>query len=80
VRDFEPRQALDGGADGLDFHRRILSEAPGRLRPGGRLFLEIAFDQGSEARRLASEFADFEQVQILKDHAGNERVLTAVKK
>ena len=48
VKDFEPIIALDGGLDGLDFHRRILAEAPARMVPGGRIFLEIAFDQGEQ--------------------------------
>ena len=53
VKDFEPILALDGGPDGLDFHRRILAEAPGRLTPDGRIFLEIAYDQGEQALQLA---------------------------
>ena len=38
---FEPRLALDGGADGLDFYRRIAADAPGRLNPGGAIYLEV---------------------------------------
>lgn len=78
VRDYEPRLALDGGPDGLYIHRRIFREAGARLRGGGRIFLEIAFDQGQAIRALAAEHSQFQQVQILKDHAGNDRVLTAV--
>jgi release factor glutamine methyltransferase len=80
VKDFEPMQALDGGPDGLDFHRRILKESPGRLVAGGRIFLEIAFDQGSAAQELASSSEYFDEARILKDAGGRERVLTARKK
>lgn len=79
VRDYEPIQALDGGFDGLVVHRRILDEAPTRLAPGGRIFLEIAFDQGESARQIASEIPAFEDVQILKDYGGRDRVLAARK-
>ena len=48
VRDHEPRQALDGGADGLDFYRRIAAEGGAFLEPGGRLMLELD-DEGPEA-------------------------------
>jgi release factor glutamine methyltransferase len=77
VREYEPIRALDGGPDGLDFHRRILAEAPSRLTPGGRIYLEIAFDQGPGAEALASGFEGFKDVRILKDFAGRDRVLTA---
>lgn len=77
VREYEPVQALDGGLDGLDFHRRILSQAPARLLPGGRVYLEIAFNQGPQAEELGRTFDAFEDVKILKDFAGRDRVLTA---
>ena len=80
VRDYEPLKALDGGLDGLVIHRRILSEAPARLLPGGRVYLEIAFDQGELARQIASEYDAFEDVRILKDFGGRDRVLTLRRK
>lgn len=77
VRDFEPRMALDGGADGLAMHRRILEAAPARLCAGAHAFLEIAFDQGQSARQLAEQFdADFDQIKILRDYGGRDRVLS----
>jgi release factor glutamine methyltransferase len=79
VRDYEPKVALDAGPDAIAFHRRILAGAASRLRPGGRVFLEIAFDQGRAAYAMASQSADFSDVRILKDHAGNDRVLTATR-
>jgi release factor glutamine methyltransferase len=81
VRDFEPRSALDGGLDGLVLHRRILAGASDRLLPGGRVYLEIAFDQGPLSLDVAREYeAVFDDVRLLKDHAGNTRVLTLQKK
>ena len=77
VRDYEPITALDGGLDGLAIHRRILTEAPRRLLSGGHLFLEIAFDQADSARQAISAHPEFTDVRVLKDHAGNDRVLTA---
>lgn len=79
VRDYEPVEALDGGVDGLDMHRRILSEAPQRLVPGGRIFLEIAFDQGAAAMEVIRGHGQFEEAKVLRDHAGKDRVLAARK-
>lgn len=79
VRDYEPAGALDGGPDGLTLHRRILAEGPKRLNPGGRLFLEIAFDQGPLALETAVNYQGWQDVRILKDLAGHDRVLTATK-
>lgn len=77
VRDFEPIRALDGGPDGLGFHRRILQEAPQHLLPGGRVMMEIAYDQGQAALELARGFsASFSDASVLKDAAGHDRVLT----
>lgn len=76
VREYEPHTALDGGADGLDLVRRIIAGAPARLRPGGRLYVEIQFDQGEAVKQLATA-AGLTEVRILRDHAGNDRVLHA---
>jgi release factor glutamine methyltransferase len=80
VKDYEPLQALDGGLDGLVIHRRILDQSPDRLVPGGRVFLEIAFDQGELATKVAQEYPAFEDVRVLKDYGGRDRVLTAKRK
>lgn len=76
VRDYEPPMALDGGLDGLIFHRRILKEAPPRLVPGGRIYLEIAFDQGPAAKQIAEEIPAFTDIRLLRDYGGRDRVLT----
>jgi release factor glutamine methyltransferase len=80
VRAYEPRVALDGGIDGLAFHRRILDDAPARVVSGGRVFLEIAFDQGPAALEVARSRDAFHEARIIKDNAGNDRVLALRKK
>lgn len=75
VRDHEPLCALDGGSDGLDFYRRIIREAPNHLRPGGRLFFEIGYDQGRIVKSLLQE-AGFSQVVCKKDLAGLDRIVS----
>jgi release factor glutamine methyltransferase len=80
VREYEPIGALDGGPDGLVLHRRILAGAGDRLVSGGRVYLEIAFDQGQLAKEVGEQYEAFEDVRVLKDHAGKDRVLTARKK
>lgn len=51
----EPRMALDGGADGLSFYRRIAAEACAHLHPGGVLLLEVGWNQGEAVRQLLAE-------------------------
>ena len=74
VAQFEPIQALDGGADGLDFYRKITEEAPKYLKENGYLFFEIGCEQGQEVQRLMRE-AGFADVAVIKDLAGNDRVV-----
>ena len=75
VRDHEPHLALDGGPDGLDILRRIIDGAPAHLIKGGELFLEIGYDQGEAVSRLMRE-AGFGEVEVIKDYAGLDRVVT----
>jgi release factor glutamine methyltransferase len=79
IREYEPLGALDGGLDGLVLHRRILEQAAERLVAGGRIYLEIQFDQGPLATEIASTHTELDDVRILKDYGGNDRVLTARK-
>ena len=73
VRDFEPKTALDGGADGLLFYRRICKIAPKILNKGGLLAFEIGFDQGKEVSELMKK--DFLNVAVIKDLCRNDRVI-----
>ena len=67
-------KALDGGADGLDFYRRIASEAPDYLEDGGVILLEIGDTQGDAVKALL-EGAGFTGVRIIRDLAGRDRVV-----
>jgi release factor glutamine methyltransferase len=74
VRDFEPRAALDGGADGLQALRRLVTAAPAALRPGGWLVLEIGEDQaGALASLMAAE--GFVDIASRGDLRGVERYI-----
>ena len=74
VADFESRGALDGGDDGLDFYRRITSEASEYLEAGGRLFFEIGCDQARDVTALM-EKAGFVHVATVRDLSGLDRVV-----
>ncbi len=76
VRDYEPRQALYGGEDGLDFYRILAAEAASHLNRGGRLVLEIGFDQGESVPALL-EAAGYTGIEVRKDYAGLDRVVIA---
>ena len=65
----EPKLALDGGKDGLDFYRIIAKEVTNYLNNDGALFLEIGFDQGQAVAEM------FKNSKIIKDYAGNDRVM-----
>lgn len=77
VRDHEPHMALDGMEDGLFFYRKLAKEAPQWLVPGGRIYLEIGYDQGESVPALLQE-AGFVDVTVKKDLAGNDRVVRGV--
>ena len=79
ITEYEPRLALDGGDDGLDLVRRLASAAPAHLGPGGMLALEIGAAQGSATAEILRD-NDFEEVEIHKDLAGHDRVVTGRKR
>ena len=74
VKDYEPRLALDGTEDGLYFYREITGHAPEYLNDGGWLLVEIGYDQGQDVKDLFIS-AGFKDVQVIKDLAGNDRVV-----
>lgn len=69
----EPALALYGGADGLDFYRRIASELPERLNPGGTALFEVGISQAGAVSEL---LAPIGATEIIKDLCGAERVVT----
>jgi release factor glutamine methyltransferase len=78
VRDHEPRQALDGGPDGLAFYRRIADQAGSFLAPGGQLLLEIGYTQDTAVRDLFTQ-PGWELGPTLKDLAQRPRVVQVRK-
>lgn len=76
VRDFDPRVALDGGKDGLDFYRRLSVEAPPFCQSGGQLMVELGDEQAPAASQLFAE-SGWTVERILPDLAGKPRILIA---
>ena len=76
VRDFEPRLALDGGVEGLDFYERYLADALNLLKPNGQIFFEIGESQGANVLNLMKSFG-FLDARIEKDLAGLDRYAIA---
>ncbi|MCM1541198.1 MAG: peptide chain release factor N(5)-glutamine methyltransferase [Blautia sp.] len=77
VCDHEPVNALDGGADGLYFYHKITEECRKYLKPGGMLFYEIGCSQGAAVSEILSRNG-FGEIQITKDYAGLDRVVSGV--
>lgn len=77
VRDYEPHLALDGGEDGLAYHRRIAQEAADFMRPGGYLLLEIGDGQSAAVADLLTRSERLTEVQIRPDLNQIPRVVVA---
>jgi release factor glutamine methyltransferase len=75
IVDFEPAQALLGGADGLEFISRLLEQAPGRLRAGGVVLLEVGASQGSAVAAIARRCFPEALIEVLTDYAFRERIV-----
>jgi release factor glutamine methyltransferase len=80
VRDYEPACALLAGADGLDFYRKIIEQSPGYLNTGGKLLMEIGYNQADTVNKLLASSGNFTQIQTYKDFANNDRVVSAISK
>ena len=74
----EPVTALDGGRDGLDFYRNIVSRFKNALKDGGAFIFEIGYDQAADVRDIADENGF--NCEITKDYGGNDRVAFLVRK
>ncbi len=75
ITDYEPRLALDGGADGLEVYRQLLPSVPAHLRPGGAVLLEVGDGQASAVLSLARECLPGMPTHTWKDLSGVERVV-----
>lgn len=73
----EPRVALDGGEDGLDFYRRIVNIAGEYLNPGGHLLFEIGYGQAAGIRQIIESGRFFRVVDVVKDFNDIDRVVVA---
>ncbi len=75
VRDHEPQLALDGGEEGMDLIIPLVEQAAKVLKPGGGLFIEMGYDQG-KAIFQCLENSGFQNVQIIQDYAGLDRIVS----
>ena len=78
ISEHEPRLALDGGTDGMDFYRRIVKDAGSYLVPGGRLLMEFDDSQAEPVKQMMEE-AGFTEVEVHRDLAGLRRVIEGRK-
>ena len=78
VKDYEPKTALDGGIDGLDFYREIAKEALNVLEENGYIIFEIGHDQGEDVKAILNQNG-YVNVRIVQDLAGKDRVVLGVK-
>lgn len=78
VNDYEPRLALDGGADGLELFRRFIGDAYSLLKPGGVLAVELFEESLEEARTIALNNG-FSEARIVQDLTNRPRILIATK-
>ena len=74
VRFYDPLRALDGGSDGLDFYRKLVTESREYLQPGGWLMVEIGCEQGTAVSHMMHS-TDYQNIYTVKDLAGLCRVV-----
>jgi len=88
VKDWEPKEALDGGKDGLDYIRKLIAEAPSHLVPSkaeqlstqppkNLLLIEIGEDQGEKVRQIAKNSGEYNGIEIIKDLYNKDRIFKA---
>ena len=74
IKNWEPKNALDGGEDGLRYYREIFSDARRYLMPGGVIFIEIGEGQAEDVSGIARS-NHFKNISVIKDYAGIERIV-----
>ena len=81
IKDNEPKIALFGGIDGLDYYRKIIKNSTQYLKKNGFIALEVGFSQSKIVKELIVKEGKFNQdIEIIKDYLGIERVVIAYKK
>jgi len=79
VRDYEPKLALESGAEGLDAIERLLQQVTTYLRPEGAIFLEIGYDQGNAVMALANALLPHAyHISLRQDYHGHDRLVTII--
>lgn len=81
IKDNEPKIALFGGIDGLDYYRKIIKKSPQYLKKNGFIALEVGLNQSKTVKELIIRESNFNQnIEIIKDYLGIERVVIAYRK
>lgn len=73
----EPRLALDGGPEGLNFYKRIVPESARRLNTGGYLALEVGDGQADAVYAIIDRVGAYDRIRFLQDYSGTDRILLA---
>lgn len=79
VKDYEPKGALDGGVDGLDFYRKIVDQGRKYLVSGGYMAFEVGHDQAEDVAMIMENSSSFENISVYKDLPGIDRVVIGKK-
>ncbi len=79
VKDYEPKGALDGGVDGLDFYRKIVNQGRKHLVSGGYMAFEVGHDQAADVALIMENSSSFENISMYKDLPGIDRVVIGKK-
>ena len=79
IKYFEPQKSLLAGKEGLDILKPLIHQAHNFLFPGGYLLLEIGAGQGDAVLAITKDLGVYREISIIKDYAGNNRVLSAQK-
>ena len=74
VVNYEPHMALFGGADGLDFYRRLLAEAKDVIKEKAMIAFEIGYDQKEALLQLAKQYFPNDRAEVVKDLNGKDRM------
>jgi release factor glutamine methyltransferase len=74
IKGWEPQDALDGGADGLDYYKLIIHAVKNHLNEGGYLMLELGINQADAVKRMAED-TGLKDITFIKDYAGIDRIL-----
>ncbi len=75
VYHFEPRVALDGGEKGLELNKSLLKTASKKLKKGGKIFLEVGYNQGKDITKITKRYLPNSKVTVKKDYSNLDRIV-----